>query len=272
LDTILALDDRLPLTCTRSGACCHDKAITINPWELACLAREKGCTPREFRDRFTSHGGTRIRVDGPAPSTCSQLGPDERCTVHAGRPLACRLYPLGRRREKSVVHYLHRGTVFPCLLDGCPQVRDLPQLTLADYLAGQGVAAGEAAQDAYVEVTLNLAEAALVLLLEGGPAASGDRETLGRWRKLGAMPDAERAARLPGDWFDLLTVPGLDDVLDDPLEFARRHDELLEAQSAIKDCCLTMAASIHLGRSAGMAAKDLAEQWIAVAKQHGAKE
>lgn len=255
--------------------------IPLNPWELACLARAKGCPAREFRDRYTTCGGVRLRLDGLTAGTCSQYDPSSGCTAYAGRPLACRLFPLGRQRQGEVVRYLHRGATFPCL-EGCPEVRRLPSLTVAEFLRGQEVAAGEAAQDAYLEVTLDLAEGALVLLLDGGIAASGDRETLRRWRELGAMPDADRATPLPGDWLDLLIVPELEARPDDPAEFVGRHFALLQAReeslaaevsaAALRDrCCQMMASALLLGHSIGSDANALAEHWIAVARQHGAE-
>ena len=216
----------------------------------------------------------------PPRATCSQYDPSSGCRVYEGRPLACRLFPLGRQRQGEVVTYLHRGAAFPCL-DGCPEVRGLPSLTVSEFLVGQGAAAGEAAQDAYLEVTLELAEGALVLLLDTG-LAEGDRETLPRWRRLGEMPDAARAASLPGDWLDLLTVPEISANPADPIAFVADHFELLQAREAslpapdstpgLRDrCCLIMASALHLGRSTGIDARALAEHWVSVARQNGAK-
>jgi Fe-S-cluster containining protein len=113
--TKLTRTDILPLTCSRSGTCCHGKAVWLNPWELACLAEAKRLTPRAFRDQYCDHGGIRLRFDG-APGwkqlpACSQYVPDLGCTVHSGRPLACRLYPLGRQRQGDELYYLYQGGV-----------------------------------------------------------------------------------------------------------------------------------------------------------------
>jgi len=278
LDTLLTLDDRLPLTCSRSGACCHDKAIWLNPWELACLAQARTCSPRAFRDGFTTSGGLRLRMV-EEDSRCSQYVGAGGCSVYARRPLACRLFPLGRRRERELTRYIHRGEAFPCLAV-CPEVRDLPSLTVAEYLAGQQVTEGEAAQDAYLELTLDLAEGALALLLEGGLAASGDRLTLPRWRELGAMSDDDRAAALPAGWQDELTVPELEGPPGAPAEFVQRHrgrlqtrlGELLAAadtpEALRQACSLMMALSLHLGRSVGIDTNELAAHWIATARAH----
>ncbi len=281
MDTILRPGDRLPLTCTRSGACCHNKAIFLNPWELARLARAKGLPSCEFRNRFTL-GGIRLRMGEAPRAPCSQYDPESGCTVYPGRPLACRLFPLGRQRQGEAVSYLHRGKAFPCLAE-CPEVSGLPPLSVAEFLAAQRTGPGEAAQDAYVQLTLDLSEGALALLLEGGLAAAGDRETLPRWRRLGALSEAERAAALPADFLDLLTVPDLEAADEgDPAEFIGRHLALIQAREdslpiptaieALRErCCQTMAAALHLGRGAGIDAVALAERWVAVARQNGAR-
>ena len=77
--TKLALTDHLPLTCSRSGTCCHGKTVRLNPWELARLAEARELTPRAFRDRYCDFGGIHLRFDG-APGwrqqpACSQYVP-----------------------------------------------------------------------------------------------------------------------------------------------------------------------------------------------------
>jgi Fe-S-cluster containining protein len=285
--TTLTLADRLPLTCSRAGTCCHGKMVWLNPWELATLATAAGLPAADFRARFTEFGGIRLRFDG-APGwkglpACSQYDPAAGCRVHAGRPLACRLYPLGRELRGKEAHYVHDGLRFPCL-EGCPEVVDLPHLTVADYLAGQQVTLGEAAQDAYLELMQRLADGAFVLLIESGLAASGDRETLRRWRALGRLHPAGRAEALPAAWLDLLVLPGLDHLLGDPRAFAAAHHDRLqrEAQGAfaslgsapalVEASATMMGLALHLGRGLGTDPEQLADRWIATAKKHGARE
>lgn len=283
-DTTLALDDQLPLTCSRSGTCCHGKAIWLNPWELARLAAGRGITARDFRQQFTVDGGIRLRVDGPPgwlrQPACSQYDSASGCTVHAHRPLACRLYPLGRRRQGEATAYIHEGRNFPCLF-GCPEVQDLPRLTVADYLRGQQVTSGEQAQDGYLEVMQDLAEGALVLLLDSGLAASGDREVLPRWSRSAALDHTARAASLPADWLDALIIP---DALshDDVVAFVQGHRErlLAKAQAACGSAAtpealreasaLMMSLSLHLGAALGIATVELVTRWTAIARQHWA--
>lgn len=288
--TNLALTDSLPLTCTRTGTCCHGKMVCLNPWELARLAVAKGLTSRVFRDRYCEFGGIRLRFDITADSSdwkglpaCSQYVPDRGCSVYNSRPLVCRLYPLGRLRRGNELHYIHLGSSFPCLVS-CPAVLDLPYPTVADYLAGQDVMASETAQDKYLELMQRLADDAFVLLLESGLAASGDRLTLRLWRKLG-NDDPEHLAQLLGpEWIDRLMLPDISDCLGDPVAFACRHHDMLQSQAqasfgnlgdfdALREASgLMMGLALHLGHGLRANPAELAEHWILAAKELGARE
>jgi len=284
--TRLHLTDRLPLTCAREGTCCHGKAVWINPWELAFLAKTKGMPVRYFRDRFCEFGGIRLLFDGPAGwkglAACCMYQPGAGCTVHAGRPLVCRLYPLGRERHGESTAYLFRGEQFPCS-EGCPGVVDLPDLTVAEYLDGQQVDRGEAAQDAYLDLVQELADGAFALLLDTGLAATGDRLTLRSWRRLGEMTPQELTGHIGPEWIDRLMLSGEDGV-DDPVAYVKRHHDQLqeyaqEAFGSLPDAAalsggsgLMMAMALHLGRSLGAEPSDLAATWIKTARKHGAKE
>ncbi|MHB8843118.1 MAG: YkgJ family cysteine cluster protein [Nitrospirota bacterium] len=283
--TKLALTDNLPLTCSRSGTCCHGKTVRLNPWELACLAEAKGMTPRAFRDRYCDLGGIQLRFDG-APGwrqlpACSQYVPDLGCSVHGGRPLACRLYPLGRQRQGEELHYMYEGSELPCM-EGCPEVLDLPHLSVAAYIEGQDAKRFEAAQDEYLELMQDLADSAFALLLESGLAGSGDRQTLRLWQEMGREEPVQLQARLGPEWIDLLMLPDLTDALHDPTAFSRRHHELLllKAQGSFgtldnaadfrKASELLMGLALHLGRGLGANTAELAAHWIKTAKEHGA--
>jgi uncharacterized protein len=283
--TQLTLADNLPLTCSRSGTCCHGKSVRLNPWELACLAEAKELTPRAFRDRYCDFGGIYLRFDG-APgwkeqSACSQYVPGSGCSVHSGRPLVCRLYPLGRQRQGEDVYYIHQGSDFPCL-EGCPEVVSLPTLSVGAYIDGQKTRPFERAQDAYLELMQTLADSAFVLLLESGLAESGDRKTLRLWRKMGNERPEHLAKRLGSEWIDLLMLPELNYARKDPVAFSGQHADLLltKAQESFGTLhklgdisaasARMMGLALHLGRGLGANPPDLAELWIKTAKQHGA--
>lgn len=260
-------DDRLPLTCTRLGTCCHGHRIVLCPWELAWLAHGLKVTPRDLRDTRMTAGGTQLRNDGPLGqhgppahrvAACTLYALEAGCRAHAHRPLACRLYPLGRERHEGRIRYYHPGDTFPCRVL-CPTVESLPERTVDVYLAEQATAAGEAAHDAYAALAYGLVNAALVL-------ADGERiarATLAA--EFAAMctwtPD-ERAMRLGTPWYDLLTIPDLPATADGRA-FAEAHARLLAAtiqaqvtRDAAPDALGTAARrelllALHLGATVG---------------------
>jgi Fe-S-cluster containining protein len=287
INTRLNIHDKLPLTCSRTGTCCHGKIVLLNPWELVQLARAKGITPREFRDLYCEYGGIRLRFDGKAGwkgmNACSQYVAGFGCSVHSGRPLSCRLFPLGRQIQSEEVQYIFQGDEFPCL-EGCPEVSQLPHLSVGEYLKGQLTDKFEQAQDAYLEVMQNLADIAFMLLLDTGLAQSGDKATLPLWRTMGNQTPELLAERIGEEWLDELMLPDINDDLEDPLSFAQKHNELLQSKANDKfgalqtnhelqeASALIMGVALHLARGLGANPQALADHWIHIAKEHGAVE
>ncbi len=283
----LTVNDKLPLTCSRTGTCCHGKLVLINPWELVCLASEKKITAKEFRDLYCEFGGIRLRFDSKVKwrglQACSQYIENFGCSVHLGRPLSCRLYPLGRQIQSKEVLYIYEGNKFPCL-DGCPEVTELLHLSVGEYLQGQIIKKFEQAQDEYLELMQNLADLAFVFLLDSGLAESGDKETLQQWRKMGNELPEVLADRIGKEWIDYLMLPEIYDDFEDPAVFARKHNDLLKIKAQEKfgslqtnqefheASVLIMGVALHLARGIGANPKNLAEHWIDTAKEHGAIE
>ena len=89
--------------CNQCGRCCHDKVITLAPYDVLRLARAAGISTGEAIARYTIRRGSilKFKPDGG----CAALD-GTRCTVHAGRPLACRLYPLGLERTGNDDHFV----------------------------------------------------------------------------------------------------------------------------------------------------------------------
>jgi Fe-S-cluster containining protein len=81
--------------CGACGRCCHNQVISLSPAELLAIARTSGIATDAARARYTERRGSllRFREDGG----CAALD-GTRCSIHPGRPLACRLYPLGLER------------------------------------------------------------------------------------------------------------------------------------------------------------------------------
>ena len=285
--TPLQLHDELPLTCSRTGTCCHGKQVFLNPWELACLAKEKQISVREFRDLFCDFGGILLRFDGKEDKqgfpACSQYIDGFGCSVHQGRSLACRLFPLGRQIQNSEAKYIFEGTTFPCL-NGCPEVLNLPRLSVGDYLVGQETSIFEQAQDAYLEVMQNLADLAFELLLDTGLAGTGETKTLAAWKKLGTTSSTELAQQIGTEWLEALLFPNLECDKENVMDFISQHNENLQQLAQDQFASLDDFAAIHeasvqmmrvalyLVKALGANPEGLAEYWVEVAKSNGACE
>jgi Fe-S-cluster containining protein len=89
--------------CNQCGRCCHDKVITLSPYDVLRLARAAGLSTGEAIARYTIRRGSilKFKPDGG----CAALD-GTRCTIHSGRPLACRLYPLGLERTGNDDHFV----------------------------------------------------------------------------------------------------------------------------------------------------------------------
>lgn len=275
--TRLSPGDVLPLTCTRSGTCCHGKDIPITPWELAVLAEAKGVAAARFRDTLTRDGGTRLACEGPpgwrGQRACSLYDPAAGCSVHAARPMACRLYPLGREMAGGRERFFHEGRSFPCL-DGCPGVRDLPAMTVADYLAQQGVAPLAVVRDDYLDVAQDLAEAAFVIVFDSGLDRVDASGWKAAWRRTARGGSGIWVAALGADWHDRVTAPMLGCDLADGRAWCRAHRDAMQsgAQAAFASlreppalaaasACM-LAGALLLIHGLGGDAADVGRRWL----------
>ena len=81
--------------CAACGRCCRDQVITLAPYDVMRLASAAGVGTAQTIARFTLRRGSVLRFDADGGCVAIRAG---LCTVHPGRPLACRLYPLGMER------------------------------------------------------------------------------------------------------------------------------------------------------------------------------
>jgi len=286
LTTSLSLDALLPLTCSRAGTCCHGNLVRLNPWELARLAHEKQLPSPEFRAQFTDAGGAVLRFKGPknnfGKQACGLYDAELGCSVHTARPLACRLFPLGRMIQNETVEYMHQGSVFPCLNE-CPEVVELPQLTVAEYLQVQATADFENAQDAYLEVMQNMADVALTLLLETSLVQRPEFQALSAWKQLGKTSPDTLSNTIGEEWMQRLMLPNLTIDSLDSGAFIQNHneclmqevqvlcDQLSTIQATFEASNLMMALALYLAHALGADAAGLSEWWIQIAKENGAE-
>jgi Fe-S-cluster containining protein len=91
-------DSRFSYQCNQCGRCCRDKVITLSPYDVIRIARETGLRTGEVVRRYTLRRGSILRF--MPEGMCSALD-GVRCSIHRGRPLACRLYPLGLERTPA---------------------------------------------------------------------------------------------------------------------------------------------------------------------------
>jgi Fe-S-cluster containining protein len=91
-------ESQFSYACNACGLCCHQKVITLSPYDVMRLARAAGLSTREAIDRFTIRRGSILKF---ADSGACVALEGVRCGVHRGRPLACRLYPLGIEHRQT---------------------------------------------------------------------------------------------------------------------------------------------------------------------------
>ena len=106
------------------------------------IARAAGVPSAEVVRRFTSRRGSILRFN--ADGACAALQ-GTRCGVHRGRPLACRLYPLGLERDFA------SGVERFVQLDPAPNSAGVYGVggKVADFLKSQGVPEYLAMNDRY---------------------------------------------------------------------------------------------------------------------------
>jgi Fe-S-cluster containining protein len=94
------MDLRSPFSyqCNACGRCCHNQVITLSPYDVIRLAHAANLSTSETIARFTLRRGSLLRFN--PDGACIALD-GSRCGIHPGRPLACRLYPLGFQRDGS---------------------------------------------------------------------------------------------------------------------------------------------------------------------------
>jgi Fe-S-cluster containining protein len=89
--------------CNQCGRCCHDQAITLSPVDVIAIARTAGISTGEAVARYTIRRGSLLKFG--AHGGCVALD-GTRCLIHRGRPLACRLYPLGLERDGAQERFI----------------------------------------------------------------------------------------------------------------------------------------------------------------------
>lgn len=140
-------------TCQGCGRCHHHKAIRVDPYVVARLADALGTTTTAVLERYVEPETSTLRQrdDG----ACIYF--DDGCAVHSGRPLACRLYPLGWSGQADGAETFYE-------LSAHPETEGVygTDGVVAGYLASQDTAPYERASWRYAAALQRLAAAAEV--------------------------------------------------------------------------------------------------------------
>ncbi len=89
---------RFSYQCNRCARCCIGRQISLNPYEICRLAQNKGLSTTKFIADYINVETMSLRHH---PDGSCLLLTESQCGVYEDRPLACRLYPLGRRKSVS---------------------------------------------------------------------------------------------------------------------------------------------------------------------------
>jgi Fe-S-cluster containining protein len=88
---------RFSYLCNQCGRCCHDQVITLSPYDVIRVARRAGISTGQAIARYTIRRGSILKFN--KDGSCAALD-GTTCSLHSGRPLACRLYPLGLEHDR----------------------------------------------------------------------------------------------------------------------------------------------------------------------------
>ena len=132
---ILGLSDPFQVSCDVNGCssnCCTKSApIILNPYEIALICSESGMSYEDLLDIVdTDRAKAFPLVMLPRDPAC-HFWTGKGCSIYGGRPLACRLYPLGRVFEQGASYIVHPE------LNICSGLSASPSGTVADYLKSQ---------------------------------------------------------------------------------------------------------------------------------------
>jgi len=120
----------------------------VNPYEVARLARNKGLSTTDLIANYLEPG--KPYLNNQSDGACVFLM-DQGCSVHADRPLVCRLYPLGQTLTGEGLESFRYATPHP-ETEGVYGHEG----TVEDFLTAQGVGPFLQARDRYLTVVYRL--------------------------------------------------------------------------------------------------------------------
>jgi Fe-S-cluster containining protein len=276
------LEEFYPLTCSLEGTCCYGNNVYINPWEIYNLSIGLKINPKEFISLHSTEGGIKLAFNGAfeknSKKSCNLYDNTIGCSIHSKRPLACRLFPVGRKIQFDKTTYFFEGKNHPCS-HRCPSAVDLPKIKLKDYLTQQKTENFEIIQDQYLEIIQNIADTAFALYLETDAKISDKGKTLKGWEKWTKITPYEIIQLQNEEWKKNLLYPFEIELCYDESSFIQNHALLLEnkiqeeinslsnLEAIINFSINLMGISTILGNSIGANMKEILKQWIMDAKE-----
>lgn len=146
---VLSETDLLQLSCGIHGCtsnCCTKSApIILNPYEIAVICRDSKLSYEDLLDIVeTDRAKGFPLVMLPRDPAC-YFWTGRGCRIYQARPLACRLFPLGRVFDNGQSHI-----VLP-QLNVCSGLASSPGKTVADYLREQETSPSIQMADRWIE-------------------------------------------------------------------------------------------------------------------------
>jgi uncharacterized protein len=224
-------------TCNRCGLCCHDKVITLSPYDVIRIARAAGVSTGEAVARFTLRRGSLLKFT--REGGCVALF-GVQCAVHPGRPLACRLYPLGLERMDGGERFIQLEPAA-----GSAGIYGA-NVTVEGFLATNG---------AHQYLEMNLSYRALIAVMKARVAALADFDVI-EPREFGRRAVREAVAEFnfdPNPLIDALFDPNaLGCCRENDAEAVKAHLVALEALIRMEsDPARIAAAAVMLAVSLG---------------------
>jgi uncharacterized protein len=129
--------------CHACKRCCHMYQVRVNPYDVLVLARHLRMSTTDVGQRYLNGNSSLLRRNDGA---CVFLG-QEGCSVHSARPLACRLYPLGREVSSNGEEHFFRLDPHPLTAGVYGNAG-----TVEDFLAEQDTRGHVEAADRYLQL------------------------------------------------------------------------------------------------------------------------
>lgn len=147
--TVLTESDLLHLSCGIYGCtsnCCTKSApVILNPYEIALMCRDSKMSYEDLLDIVeTDRARGFPLVMLPRDPAC-HFWTGRGCRIYQARPLACRLFPLGRVFDNG------RSYIVQPQLNVCSGLATSPTKTVADYLREQDTSISIQMADRWIE-------------------------------------------------------------------------------------------------------------------------